>query len=379
MNVNQREENGTIDYSTWSQHRADNGLIYLSHPVSGAVKWLWSRHKDPNSQNDYLVNTVTGERYWVTKQNEHLCPVKLQQREQQLQKKSLLQKQKNASTVIPPIPVGGGKATVVHDANVALTIDELLMQVNQTGRRYIFNKKTKTSRWLPSSSSVNNTATPQQQQMKAEHKPTFHKTNNSMNNINNPYAARQQQPQQQKQVEHKSTFNTTTNNTNNTNDNNSNPYAAREPSTSIKTTETMKSARKHFEQLEINSTRAAATTEQKEEEREEMNEEIQGKMKMLTDVLEHIEKITEDGRFRIKSLEKSIDDVDITHESTEGIETKQRLLELNEFLTQQMLKVDGVESEGNRLVRAKRKQVVTAILYFIDYTETLTSRLKKKK
>lgn len=62
--------------SGWSQHRAANGLIYLWDRSSDETKWLWSRHCDPASGQDYLVNTVSGERTWVTKDNQHLCPVR---------------------------------------------------------------------------------------------------------------------------------------------------------------------------------------------------------------------------------------------------------------------------------------------------------------
>ena len=58
----------------WRQHKDQHGRVYLSNPVTGETRWLWTRHRDNKKGLDYIANYITGEREWVTPANEHLCP-----------------------------------------------------------------------------------------------------------------------------------------------------------------------------------------------------------------------------------------------------------------------------------------------------------------
>lgn len=65
---------GNNEYAGWREHRDQNGFVYLSNPITGDRRWLWTRHHDPSTRRDYIYNVATGKRDWVTRANEHLCP-----------------------------------------------------------------------------------------------------------------------------------------------------------------------------------------------------------------------------------------------------------------------------------------------------------------
>lgn len=66
--------NNNSGHVQWREHKDPHGRIYLSNPVTGETRWLWTRHRDNAKGLDYIANHITGEREWVTAANEHLCP-----------------------------------------------------------------------------------------------------------------------------------------------------------------------------------------------------------------------------------------------------------------------------------------------------------------
>lgn len=98
-----------------------------------------------------------------------------------------------------------------------------------------------------------------------------------------------------------------------------------------------------------------------------------GKLQAMDGVVENVRVTIGEGRYNLMELKR-------LKESRLGLEEKQnrgkRLLELEEYLTQQMMKVDGVESGGNQLVRAKRKQIIKLILGLTEEVDCLKKTLQ---
>mmetsp|Transcript_8808 Transcript_8808/g.17794 ORF Transcript_8808/g.17794 Transcript_8808/m.17794 type:complete len:358 (-) Transcript_8808:750-1823(-) len=50
----------------WSQHTDPNtGKIYLANGRTGETRWLWTHHIDPRNQREFLFNNVTGQVQWL--------------------------------------------------------------------------------------------------------------------------------------------------------------------------------------------------------------------------------------------------------------------------------------------------------------------------
>lgn len=100
---------------------------------------------------------------------------------------------------------------------------------------------------------------------------------------------------------------------------------------------------------------------------------VSGKLLTLNTMLRDIKLLTTSGKYDMsyfRTLQKK-DTVQVENNR----EDSQRLLELEEHLTQQMLKVDAVESDGNQIVRAKRKETVKTILALSEEIEDLRKKL----
>lgn len=104
------------------------------------------------------------------------------------------------------------------------------------------------------------------------------------------------------------------------------------------------------------------------------SDEVEAKLKLLTSLVDVVEQMTTSGKYKMSDLQQAVDDDSVDNKE----DTKQKLLQLGEFLTQQMLKVDDVESGGNPVVRAKRKQTINFIIAFIERVEQLNAKLKKQ-
>lgn len=382
-----------LPYSKWSQHRADNGLIYLSHPHTGDVKWLWSRHHDPSTSKDYLVNTVTGHRHWVTPKNEHLCPIKQKPTSNRLSSTTSTNKpsptttatEKPSSTTTstnrmktptrvnpalnppthlqklatsssqssaPQIPKGNFRQ-IEAPKSLGLTADEVLMLVPETGRRYVFNKKTKTSRWLPQPASTFDDSEHVRPNLKKQNRapireaPIFDRraSANAANGAtgsatapnfpnNRSLPAQGRRPPENGRFQHPSM---------------NRDYAAPAPPGSA-----------HVQQEQSKDASAAG--------------DIARKLEMLSTVATDVKKITSTGKYDMNYLRR----LPTANPSAEQLEDgAQRLLELGEYLTQQMLKVDTVESGGNQSVRAIRKENINIILALTDEADELRKAFTK--
>lgn len=98
-----------------------------------------------------------------------------------------------------------------------------------------------------------------------------------------------------------------------------------------------------------------------------------GKLQAVNGVVENVCAMTSGGRYDLTELRRLTKRHIGMEERQDG---KKRLLELGEYLTQQMLKMDAVESGGNQLVRAKRKQSVKLILGLSEEVDTLRRALQ---
>lgn len=311
------QANSRIPYSKWIQHRAHNGMIYLAHPHTGETKWLWSRYTDPKTSKDYLVNTVTGDRRWATSHNGHVCPAPSDAHSspsQGPQSPDMSSTTNLDVTSTKPTEPQNPKISeerkeppykeVPAPKSLGLTADEVLMQVVATGKQYVYNKKTKRSRWLPD-------RLPDTPDGSSRH-------SEGSNSQTNGY-----------------------------------PTATRPVYTSDEAAQVVQRA---FRAKNVR------------------NANILGKLRTLTDVLAEVRELTVSGKYDMNQLRT------IAVKSSGEEERKdaaQRLLELGEYLTQQMLKVDAVESAGNQLVRGKRKLSVKVILSLTDEVDGLRKKLKR--
>lgn len=101
------------------------------------------------------------------------------------------------------------------------------------------------------------------------------------------------------------------------------------------------------------------------------SDEVETKLQLLNSLVEVVEQMTKSGKYKMSDLQQAVD------KGVDKDDTKQKLLQLGEFLTQQMLKVDDVESGGNIVVRAKRKQTINFIIALTEQVEQLNAKLKE--
>lgn len=386
MQGHRYQQNARLSYSQWSQHRAESGLIYLSHPVTGEVKWLWSRHHDPKTSKHYLVNTVTGDRTWVTKQNEHLCPITPQSGEPSVKRSSQAQgasKGAVPASSAPKVPANtpvpttrpANKPTptkyreIAAPKSLGLTADEVLMLVPETGRRYIYNKKTKSSCWLPDRPPDTSSS---------ESKIRFGRKRNSKPS-SSPFDDEDVAPE----MKERSRFAVGT------------PSPSRSVASSRASDsssqrnagyqrQTPSHAQGESPSSHYSNGYSATPTPLSAEEaamyiQRAFRANLVGKgnvlekLRLLTNVVDEVKQLTAAGKYDMTYLRGLAERRSSSGERQDGA---QRLLELGEYLTQQMLKVDAVESSGNQLVRAKRKQCVKMILGLTDEADALGKKLR---
>lgn len=99
---------------------------------------------------------------------------------------------------------------------------------------------------------------------------------------------------------------------------------------------------------------------------------IDEKLKMLDSVLKDVNDMTKKGKYELVALRRIADG---EGDLAEGL---QRTLELGEYLTQKMLKLDDVESKGNELVRARRKRSVKLILGLSEEVDALRKKMQAR-
>lgn len=379
----QPNPNARIPYSRWAQHRAANGLIYLSHPITGEVKWLWSRHRDPKTSSDYLVNTITGDRQWVTQQNQHLCPTPNRPSATSTTTTKPTSTNPFSNTPKPPPKVhipskAPSKPTTAATANyreieapksLGLTADEVLMLVRDTGRRYIYNRKTRTSRWLLDRppDQANTQASPAESRDKLQPAPQnapLNATSGGASGKSRPILApksgdnKAQRPGRQA-VGGRGSANLSTS------------QAARPGST--------EQGRKMGTAVgagraEWGSGEAAEAIQRVFRGVMERKVDVTGKLRLLQGVVEDVLRVTGDGKYDMRELRRMGTRALGEAERQDG---RQRLLELGEYLTQKMLKVDDVESGGREVVRAIRKKSVKLILSLTEEVDWLRKKLHK--
>lgn len=217
-------------------------------------------------------------------------------------------------------PGGYHEASEAEASRLGLTKDEKLMVVPETGRRYVYNKVTKTSRWLPDNS-----------------------TNES--SASNPYAARPP----------------------------AKPSAGAIPISRPDSANTTTPNNAGIDGGEKNGT-AETPSSLPTDDAGAADGSVTSKLRTLNQVAENVELTTSSGKYDMQVLRQLVDQQKALSDTQD---LKQRLLELAEYLTQQMLKVDAVESDGNSVVRTKRKETVNKILKLTDEVETLRNRVDR--
>lgn len=378
-----------ISYSKWAQHRAENGRIYLAHPVTGEVKWLWSRHHDPKTKNDYLVNTITGKREWVTKDNAHLCPLRSTQTsdrnsnytsssntnpfaETKTTSERLLNKQNTTNTS----QIKSNYREIAAPKSLGLTADEALMLAADSGRRYIYNKKTGTSRWLPNFQ-------PDTIRSESNQKSLFGLAKSKKIN-SSPFGedkAIQPQLGQNTSFHHSNTnitatnhlpqsFNTSTNNTYLKSENGHTNTQIYPNSNQIRNNMGSVTSTPSRPNDQVSSQENRGLSNAIDTESAIPEDPVQSKVQTLNKILDDVKTITSSSKYDMKYLRSLTND-----ESDKAKDGSQRLLELSEYLTQQMLKVDGVSSDGNEMIRSRRKEVVKTIIGLTDEVDELRKKL----
>lgn len=406
--------NARVPYSHWAQHRAPNGLIYLSHPVTGEVKWLWSRHHDPKTSSDYLVNTITGDRQWVTKQNAHLCPTRPQS-----DSVASTQPQPSTSststnpfsntpksspnTHVPSVrqpakPHAASYREIEAPKSLGLTADEVLMFVPGTGRKYIYNRKTKSSRWLPDRVSDKIGIDPQSKDFPAERKippkPSLSPfesdgdqpapqsrqrtsasglahDHNPVSSTSSASAASQSRPPEMMPSQSSSMRSPSSQTPTQQNSYAANAYSQRR--TQPIRSHPAPNGNSTLPKVTYGSEEAAEIIQRLFRGAVVRRADIVGKLQLLSGVVENVCLMTSGGRYDLTELRRLTGRRARMEEKQDG---EKRLLELGEYLTQQMLKMDAVESGGNQLVRTKRKQSVKLILGLSEEVDGLRKALR---
>lgn len=478
-----------LPYSQWTKITADNGLVYLAHPRTGESKWLWSRHWDPASGKDYLVNTISGERSWVTKSNQHLCPLKatVPSNVQSASSSTAADRTSSARTSTVPalgqhgkpapivnnatIPVnpfgvtpsnanvqaqaqaqrgpksnasvnaasqsyGAGKVpiektgssvtkdqsvyspeavytrsrlpnpssatTVSPSANlpkdIALAPGEVLMTAPATGQPYALNTQTNTRRWLSAHpgpanpQNASNTTPLSQIPNNNISKPDVH-PNIHQNAHANPGLFFREVPHRsggsagsaQQRQNPGMTYPTGAQRM---------PASSGQgvqhstPSRNPPVGELRNGTEGQQRANSGNTTQMTPTAIASGAESEQQA--VNAKVSALEKVLDDVARITSGGKYDVSKLEQATNARLASHNHSRNDKTTnaatltdpdndvdQRLLQLAELLTQNMLKVDAVDSDGSAIVRAKRKLVVNRLLTLADRVEALRNTLKE--
>lgn len=474
-----------LPYSQWTKMVSDNGLVYLAHPQTREVKWLWSRHWDPNSGKDYLVNTITGERAWVTKSNEHLCPVRNPNMTSNTKSNPLITssaaatskdskptvsipthgnlRYDNASMASPSrldgesinanvsmpgttngtsafgqqgsfkkpemhsyyggdgnqtfssTPTGVGLNNAMYSPqDTTLAPGEVLMTHPGTGRPYAYNTRTKASRWISPATMPGSIHHQTNADYTLSHDATIknHPLNSPNTNakVGSPHGNPMSGGVAPIKLDRTKP--------------DSSAGAARPPPSMMATGNAMERSSQtssiqrakgqekipslsmqdvknpalsgHSTQNSMKSesisrpgtgfkkapTSTSTGTAEANKEKGDGGDMVKSKMSLLDKILMNVEQLTTDGKYNLTALEQSVREVSSNNaqyapdDLSADDDLKTRLLQLAELLTQNMLKVDAVDSDGNPTVRAKRKLVVNRLLALADKVESLRSILK---
>lgn len=475
---------------------ANNGLVYLAHPRTGESKWLWSRHGDPMSGKDYLVNTISGERFWVTKSNEHLCPlrapipenalsntpqpatdqsssVKPSATQAQIQSSGQVHSKKptaNNTSAISATPfnatpannsaqtqagsnpsaasqgIGKGKlgkpgsfakpdqygsasgipnrntsglptpATSQMAKNFALAPGEVLMTLPGSGQQYALNTQTNTRRWLISPTPHTNPQThqanyghPQNNTPNAGNAyPNISPNARSLgNNIRNLHPNFHQNPHNHNLAKPglPSHHSNVTGISGQKPENSEAMYLAggqRMTPSSVSQGQQHPAPSEYFSSGALrngaavqqsattgNTTSPANMASAKSSEAQSGQQGVSAKVATLDELLDEVERMTSGGKYDLSRLEQAVNartgnrganrntiTSDTAKDANVEDDVDQRLMQLAELLTQRMLKVDAVDSDGNAVVRSKRKHVVNCLLTLADKVESLRNALK---
>jgi BAG domain len=299
-----------------------SGQPYLSNPDTNEVRWLYSRYHDGKASADFLVNAVTGERIWATAENAYLCPPfvgKPQSSNTQSVNVTRPQRVARAAAIDDPTikRTGYSASTSAKPISIkpppylSLSNDEVFLQASGS-RPYIYNKRTKASRWPPGDVAISETATTS----------TVAPAQSSAGRT----------------------------------------AAARVRALPSSTEAAMSLQRA----LRARAVRRDGVVE-KLRKLSDVTSDVHGiiasgakhDMIMLRASVASVEKGGTGGGDRLS-----------------GKDANQRLLELGEYVTQRMLIADGVSSAGSDLVRARRKSTIKAIIALTDEIDTLRKRTR---
>jgi hypothetical protein len=365
----------------WQQHHSvATGQPYLHNPLTGEVRWLYSRFFDSATNRDYLVNAVTNERIWATPENDFLCPKPPGSAPLSSAPSTAPPKRAGRGADTEERPTGTGHTRAMHPASnrpqpitrpptaarpagsnpygvaaaagagaspmsspppkafpssaaagrsraqahssdspsprraavddlpdgLALGPDEVLMVAPGSLRRYIFNKRTRNSRWLTDADAAGGVAA--QNGLYGDSRPS-------------PTSS-----------------------------------GARKSRTAKPSSEAIRDLQRAL--------RGGAVRRLK----------VLEKLRSLADTMREIDGITATGSVHNLDALRAV----ISGKESTGMTRKDanlRLLELGEYCTQRMLKADGVDSSGNAIVRQRRKKTVTLILSIIDQVDSLRAKL----
>lgn len=365
---------GGLPLTHWEEHRAPKtGQPYLANPMTGETTWLYSRFTDHASRKDFLVNKKTKERLWVTRQNEFLCPrppdmpatsdgtsPSFPARPQPVAAQTPDQARRARDARSQPSSPrdrrrGGGSSggsgsrviSVSHPPpSLGLATDEELMMVVDSGRYYIRNKRTNHSKWLSPEtvSAVGLKVTPSH--------PTNARTpaDISLNRSNGPSSR---------------TTSTSAPTTTSQNPTSSTPSSSIYPSP----TKSPNAAA-----LDIQSIFRAYLVR-----RSRIVEKLVILAKQNTEVINAVAPSSKHDISFLRAYVNATPDLKNCPPDFTDDAANQRLMELGEYLTQRMLKVDAVDAAGIDFLRLRRKETVKKILALTDEVDALRSTIKAKK
>lgn len=307
--------------SQWREHKTEKGQVYLSNPDTGEVKWLWTRHHDRRTGRDYLVNGVSGERVWATRENAHLCPRPAGARPQS----APVRGQTPSAGAAPR--VGGARYREIARAGAGIGPDEVVMEEVGTGKRFVSNRRTGQSRWLSAPASAG--PSPRPHAVPAPQRQSV---------PGGSQGPRRMPP----------------------------PRPANGAGVNGRRLGAMSGNPNAAALLLQRAYRAFAVRRVR----------VIEKLTVLEQAVRDIDKLAAPGtKFDLVELRRVAGNKSANPEAKKA--ANDSLLQLGEVVTQAMLKVDGVESAGLSVIRNKRKKSVKKLLGLTENIEEMRAQLKK--
>lgn len=400
-----------VPYEKWTRFEVQGtGQPYICHPITGETKWLYQRYHDTPTKRDYLVNIVDKQRVWATAANAYLSPpldtppVSSTNGPAGGIGASRTPAHAGAASAAGAIPTrpepaarsvarddsapgrsrSGGQARarpreLRAPASLGLGADEVLLEAPTTERKYIYNKRTRKSRWLD-----DGTAEPASA-------PPSHAPNGFDAVASDARSARPSSSDAPPDVKtgRASGSRAASGNT-------QQPTVQRNSSGRVQSTAAM------FEGLQQDVPKSPVPASKVPRKRSGLPSKgkvvadiqrlargflvrrsgVLGKLRQLSFITKDMSKtVAISSKHDIQLLTRVVDAAPRVVPGANEVtlkEANQRLLELGEYLTQRMLIVDGVDSAGNGIVRRKRKETVKQILALIDKAEGLREKARGK-